>query len=112
MLYKGSEEKLNMVKFKKYLLSLTLAFSILGWMCPDLQVSAAPAGHVHEWGSYEWFESVVSVHVYDMYDFYKDGHHYMTQEVVEIHRYYRECYCGERISKPRRITYYRDVMIN
>lgn len=86
-----------MVKFKKYLLSLTLAFSILGWMCPDLQVSAAPAGHVHEWGSYFHVECVLQTEVIsNEYIYVKDGRIYQVQKITEKCRIYKECYCGQR----------------
>ena len=86
-----------MARIKKYLLSLTLALSILGWMSPELHASAAPANHVHEWGSYEWVECVLWVFNSTPYFTYEaDGRTYEVREVTEWCRFYRECYCGQR----------------
>ena len=86
-----------MVRIKKYLLSLTLALSILGWMSPELHASAAPANHVHEWGSYEWVESIIFEFDSEyLYTYEKDGHIFSDYIVTEWCRFYRECYCGLR----------------
>ena len=84
-------------KFKKNLLCLTLVLSISGWLCPNLQVSAASAAHTHEWGSHEWVESVIFVdRSVDLFTYKENGHTFVIREVTEWCRFFRECYCGER----------------